>query len=38
MELTLAESQSRRVLSSEPEAMRRPSGLKATDITSPVCP
>ena len=34
----MAASQSRRVLSHEPETMRRPSGLKATDQTSSVCP
>jgi hypothetical protein len=36
--LPLAASQSRRVLSAEPETMRRPSGLKATDDTGRVWP
>ena len=38
MGLRLTASQSRRVLSAEPETMRRPSGLKATDDTCRVWP
>ena len=38
MGLPVAASQSRRVLSLEPETMRRPSGLKATAITDLVWP
>ena len=38
MGLPVAASQMSRVLSSEPETIRRPSGLKATENTEFVCP
>ena len=38
MGLPLAPSHSRRVSSNEPETMRRPSGLKATEFTQLVWP
>ena len=38
MGLPVAASQRRRVLSPEPETMRRPSGLKATELTELVWP
>ncbi len=38
MGLPVAASQSRRVSSQEPETMRLPSGLKATEVTEDIWP
>ena len=38
MDLPLFASQRIRVLSSDPETIRLPSGLNTTELTQPVCP